>query len=62
MESLLNSEYKSIDIKDDIAQNNLKAIQEQILKNNKRISVAENVIDKTKTIISANSKNIIYLE
>ena len=56
VESLLNSEYKSIDIKDDIAQNNLKAIQEQILKNNKRISVAENVIDKTKTIISANSK------
>jgi len=34
----------------------LKAIQEQILKNNKRISVAENVIDKTKTIISAHSK------
>ena len=56
VESLLNSEYKSIDIKDDIAQNNLKAIQEQILKNNKRISVAENVIDKTKTIISAHSR------
>jgi len=56
VESLLNFEYKSIDIKDDIAQNNLKAIQEQILKNNKRISVAENVIDKTKTIISAHSR------
>lgn len=56
VESLLNSEYKSIAIKNDIAQNNLKAIQEQILKNNKRISVAENVIDKTKTIISAYSK------
>ena len=56
VESLLNSEYKSIDIKDDIAQNNLKAIQEQIAKNDKRILMAENVIDKTKTIISAHSK------
>nr|WP_310788226.1 MobA/MobL family protein [Fusobacterium nucleatum] len=56
VETLLNSEYKAIDIRDNIAQNNLKAIQEQIIKNNKRILVAENVIDKTKTIISANSK------
>lgn len=56
VESLLNSEYKSIDIKDDIAQNNLKAIQEQIAKNDKRILMAENVIDKAKTIISAHSK------
>lgn len=56
VESLLNSEYKSIDIKDDIAQNNLKAIQEQIAKNDKRILIAENVIDKAKTIISAHSK------
>lgn len=56
VESLLNSEYKSIDIKDDIAQNNLKAIQEQIAKNDKRILMAENIIDKTKTIISAHSK------
>ena len=56
VESLLNSEYKSIDIKDDIAQSNLKAIQEQIAKNDKRILMAENVIDKTKTIISAHSK------
>ena len=56
VESLLNSEYKSIDIKNDIAQNNLKAIQEQIAKNDKRILMAENVIDKTKTIISAHSK------
>ena len=56
VESLLNSEYKSIDIKDDIAQSNLKAIQEQIAKNDKRILMAENVIDKTKTIISAHNK------
>lgn len=56
VESLLNFEYKSIDIKDDIAQNNLKAIQEQIAKNDKRILMAENVIDKAKTIISAHSK------
>lgn len=56
VESLLNSEYKSIDIKDDIAQNNLKVIQEQIAKNDKRILMAENVIDKAKTIISAHSK------
>ncbi|WP_339008654.1 MobA/MobL family protein [Fusobacterium animalis] len=56
IESLLNSEYKSIDIKGDIAQNNLKVIQEQIAKNDKRILMAENVIDKTKTIISAHSK------
>lgn len=56
VESLLNSEYKSINIKDDIAQNNLKAIQNQIIKNEKRILVAENVIDKTKAILSAHSK------
>ena len=56
VESLLNSDYKSINIKDDIAQNNLKAIQNQIIKNEKRILVAENVIDKTKTILSAHSK------
>ena len=56
VESLLNSEYKSINIKGDIAQNNLRIIQEQINKNDKRISVAENVIDKTKNIISAYSE------
>ena len=56
VESLLNSEYKSINIKGDIAQNNLRIIQEQINKNDKRISVAENVIDRTKKIISAHSE------
>ena len=56
VETLLNAEYKVIDIRGNIAQNNLKAIQEQIIKNEKKILVAENVIDKTKTIISAHSK------